>query len=49
MSAPEIEGSEFVHFYHAIATPADNFIRHEINTVHFIGMTRKVRLDLVRF
>ena len=48
MSVTEIERIESVHFYHTIATPADNFIRNKINTIHLIGVTRKVCLDLVR-
>jgi hypothetical protein len=40
---------ESLHFYHTIATATDNFIGHKIDTVHLIGMTRKVRLDFVRF
>ena len=38
-----------LHFHHTIAASADNLICYKINTVHFVRVTRKVRLDFVRF
>jgi hypothetical protein len=38
-----------LHLYHTITASTDNLICHKINAVHFVGVTRKVRLDFVRF
>jgi hypothetical protein len=40
---------ECLHFHHSITASADNFICYKINTVYFVRVTRKIRLDFVRF
>jgi hypothetical protein len=36
-----------LHLHRPIPTSTNHLIRHKIHTIHFIRMTRKVRLDLI--